>query len=43
MRAQPRKPHFLDGCHSWRTDGPVVEKRFPQFFTGQPAAARRQA
>ena len=24
-------PFYLGGCHSWRTDGPVVAKLFPQF------------
>ncbi len=26
-------PFFINGCHSWRTDGPVVAKVFPQFAT----------
>lgn len=26
-------PFFIDGCHSWRTDGPIVAKAFPQFAT----------
>lgn len=26
-------PFFIDGCHSWRTDGPIVAKVFPQFAT----------
>ncbi|HTQ77955.1 MAG TPA: DUF2889 domain-containing protein [Burkholderiales bacterium] len=26
------KPHFIDGCHAWRSDGPVVEKLFPMYF-----------
>lgn len=24
-------PHFVDGCLSWRRDGPVVQRLFPQF------------
>jgi hypothetical protein len=24
-------PFFINGCHSWRTDGPIVAKIFPQF------------
>ena len=28
---------FIGGCHSWRTDGPVVAAMFPQFAT-KPAA-----
>ena len=27
-------PFFINGCHSWRTDGPIVAKVFPQFATG---------
>lgn len=26
-------PFFINGCHSWRTDGPIVAKVFPQFAT----------
>jgi Protein of unknown function (DUF2889) len=26
-------PFFINGCHYWRTDGPVVAKVFPQFAT----------
>ena len=28
-------PFFVNGCHSWRTDGPIVATLFPQFATGQ--------
>jgi Protein of unknown function (DUF2889) len=31
------RPFFIGGCHSWRTDGPVVAAMFPQFAT-KPAA-----
>jgi Protein of unknown function (DUF2889) len=27
------RPFFIGGCHSWRTDGPVVADKFPQFAT----------
>ena len=27
------QPFFIGGCHSWRTDGPVVAAMFPQFAT----------
>ncbi len=30
------RPFYLGGCHSWRTDGPVVAKLFPQFATSRP-------
>jgi hypothetical protein len=32
-RGAPERPFFLGGCHSWRTDGPVVAELFPQFAT----------
>ena len=31
------RPFFVGGCHSWRTDGPIVAAMFPQFAT-KPAA-----
>jgi hypothetical protein len=37
-REQTERPFFLNGCHSWRTDGPIVAKIFPQFATKPPAA-----
>lgn len=30
-KADPQKPFFLDGCHSWRADGPNVARYFPAF------------
>lgn len=27
------RPFFLDGCHSWRTDGEIVRQLVPQFAT----------
>ena len=38
QRARTDRPFFVGGCHSWRTDGPVVADLFPQFAT--KAAAR---
>ena len=32
-----KRPFFINGCHSWRSDGPIVADKFPQFATG-PAA-----
>jgi hypothetical protein len=32
-----KRPFFVGGCHSWRTDGPVVAAMFPQFATEPPA------
>ena len=37
-RARTERPFFVGGCHSWRTDGPIVADMFPQFAT--KAAAR---
>jgi len=31
QRDVARPPFFLNGCHSWRTDGPIVAELFPQF------------
>ena len=31
-------PFFINGCHSWRTDGPIVADKFPQFAT-KPTAS----
>jgi Protein of unknown function (DUF2889) len=37
QRGAREPPFFLGGCHSWRTDGPVVAELFPQFATPRPA------
>lgn len=37
------RPHFINGCYSWRTDGPVVRDRFPDFYDGPDLAAGRRA
>jgi hypothetical protein len=37
QRAAGERPFFIGGCHSWRTDGPIVAEMFPQFAT-RPAA-----
>jgi hypothetical protein len=36
-RAVGERPFFIDGCHSWRADGPIVAEIFPQFATGRSA------
>jgi hypothetical protein len=36
-RTVSERPFFIDGCHSWRTDGPVVAEIFPQFATTRSA------
>jgi len=33
QRQVTEPPFFVGGCHSWRTDGPVVAEFFPQFVT----------
>ena len=27
-----QKPYFIDGCHAWRSDGPVVQRLFPLHY-----------
>ena len=27
-----KKPHFIDGCRAWASDGPVVERLFPLHY-----------
>jgi hypothetical protein len=39
QRARTERPFFVGGCHSWRTDGPIVADMFPQFAT-EPAARK---
>jgi hypothetical protein len=39
QRGAGQRPFFLGGCHSWRTDGPVAAKLFPQFAT-KPSAGK---
>ena len=29
-----QKPHFIDGCHAWSADGPVVKRLFPLHYRG---------
>ena len=31
-------PRLLDTCYAYAADGPVVEKRYPAYFTGTPAS-----
>ena len=37
QRSSGERPFFVGGCHSWRTDGPIVAEMFPQFAT-KPAS-----
>lgn len=42
--AQPRrKPYVIDTCHAWASDGPVVRRWAPDFYTGPDAEAVRAA
>jgi hypothetical protein len=35
-RGQPRPmPHFLNTCHTWATNGPIVKREFPEFYKGE--------
>jgi hypothetical protein len=38
-----RKPHMIDNCHAWASDGPVVKRWVPDFYTGPDAEAVRAA
>ena len=29
------RPAVIDTCHAWRADGPVVQKSYPDFYTGE--------
>jgi hypothetical protein len=38
--AQSReRPHIIDTCHTLRSDGPVVLRRWPQYYTGPESEA----
>ncbi len=39
----PRKPHVIDTCHAWASEGEVVKRWAPQFYTGPDAEAVRAA
>jgi hypothetical protein len=32
--AQERRPSVIDSCHAYRSDGEVVKRRWPKYFTG---------
>lgn len=38
LNAPNEPPHFIGGCLSWRRDGPVVARVFPQFSSKERAA-----
>jgi hypothetical protein len=33
----PRRPPIIDTCHALASDGPVVQRFWPKFFTGKPS------
>lgn len=33
-QAKPRSPRFLNTCHSYADDSPVVQQHFPEHYTG---------
>jgi len=35
------KPFFVDGCHAWRSDGPMVTRYFPEFSTRENAGNKK--
>jgi hypothetical protein len=39
----PRKPYVIDTCHAWSSDGEVVKRWAPHFYTGPDAEAVRAA
>lgn len=36
MASTTERPYFIDKCHSWKADGPLVRELFPQ-FSGTPS------
>jgi hypothetical protein len=34
-----KRPALIDSCHAWASDSPMVEKRYPDFFTGRKKTA----
>ncbi|MBN9086185.1 MAG: DUF2889 domain-containing protein [Reyranella sp.] len=38
-----RRPHMIDNCHAWASDGAVTKRWVPQFYTGPDAEAVRDA
>ena len=42
--SKPRgKPYMIDNCHAWASDGPVVRRWVPDYYTGPDAEAVRAA
>ncbi len=34
-----KRPALIDSCHAWASGSPVVEKRYPEYFTGTKTKA----
>jgi hypothetical protein len=34
-RPPSQRPGLIDSCHAYAADGPIVLKRWPQFYTGK--------
>ena len=39
MKRSGWKPYFVDGCHTWRSDGEAVKREFPELYTGADKVA----
>ncbi|HYD08143.1 MAG TPA: DUF2889 domain-containing protein, partial [Reyranella sp.] len=37
----PRKPHMIDNCYAWASDGEITKRWVPQYYTGPDAEAVR--
>jgi hypothetical protein len=33
-RPVTQRPGIVDSCHAYASDGPIVKRRWPQFYTG---------
>jgi hypothetical protein len=38
--APKRRPIVIDTCHAWKSDGPLVQRYLPEFFSGSKPAGR---
>jgi hypothetical protein len=38
--APKRRPIVIDTCHAWKSDGPLVQRYLPEFFSGAKPAER---
>ena len=40
---QHRRPGFIDSCHAFASDGPVVHEHWPEFYTGAGKGEAKEA